>query len=78
MTTETETLTIRVTETVEYVHEVELTDELLDEAKAEGYERSASGVFDMLVADEDHYILTDYATTPENFNGVTERSVEEH
>lgn len=76
MDTTTETLSFRVVETVEYVHEIPLTDELLGEATALGYDNDAAGVLDMLAADPDHDAVMD-AVVDTNFNGCTDRSVEE-
>lgn len=74
--TETETLTIRVTETCVYSAPIALTDELLDEAEAEGYARTARGVLRMLEADPDHEVVASDATEDRYFDYVAERTVE--
>lgn len=78
MSNKTETLTIYVHENVEYRHTFEVTAELLAEAEAEGYERTARGVLRMLEDDEDHYIVANSATVPGNFLAVISRQVYEH
>ena len=74
--TETETLTIRVTETCVYSAPIALTDELLDEAEAEGYARTAQGVLEMFQGDPDHDVVANSATRPSNFVCVAERNTE--
>lgn len=75
MSNETETLTILVTETVEYRHTIELTDDLLDEAAARTGGRTWRDVLDMLQEDTDHEVIANEATHPSNFQAVTERTV---
>lgn len=71
-----ETLTLRVTETVEHVHTVELTDELLDEAASWGEDRTLAGVLAMLTDDPDHDAVLAVADGT-HFVAVRDREVEE-
>jgi len=72
----TETLTIEVVETCVYRAPIALTTELLDEAEAGGYARTADGVLKMLRADPDHEVVTSDATEERYFDHVAERTVE--
>lgn len=53
MSDETETLTITVTEEVQYSRTIDVTAELLDQAEEEGYARDLEGVSMMLERDPD-------------------------
>lgn len=76
ITPNTETLTIEVEEIVLYRHTLTVTTELLDEAEAEGYARTADGVLEMFQGDPDHEIVANDATRPANFSHVAERNIE--
>lgn len=76
MSDKTETLTVLVTEAVQYRHTFGVTPELLDEAEEEGYERSSAGVLKMIETDPDHDVVL-AAVDDENFLHVFEREVEE-
>ena len=71
-----ETLTIEVEEAVIYRHTLTVTTELLDEAEAEGYARTAQGVLEMFQGDPDHDVVANSATRPSNFVCVAERNTE--
>ena len=76
MNDKTETLTIEVKEAVIYRHTLTVTAELLDEAEAEGYARTAGGVLEMFQGDPDHDVVANSATRPSNFVCVAERNTE--
>lgn len=67
------TIRLRIVETVEHRAEVTVTDDLLAEAEAAGYERSVYGVADMLDQDADHEVVLDAVEDDANFSGVMER-----
>ena len=74
MRDKTETITLTVTETTVHQRTLAVTPELLDEAEAEGYERNAYGVANMLDdSDGDHWEVVN-TVQPGYFDSVTERS----
>lgn len=73
MSNKTDTITLTVTETCVHQRTLTVTDELLDEAEAEGYERNVYGVANMLDDDDgDHWEIVN-TVQPGYFDSVTER-----
>ena len=76
MNDKTETITLHVTEVVQSVVTVEVTDELLRAAEFAEYPRSAAGVAAWLADTPDERAeVADGAADPENFVAVVERDV---
>lgn len=74
MSDKTETLTITVTEEVQYSRTIDVTAELLDRAEEEGYARDLEGVGMMLEHDPDEDEVVATVEDPW-FVGVFDRSV---
>ena len=74
MSDKTETLTITVTEEVQYSRTIDVTAELLDRAEREGYTRNLEGVGMMLESNPDDDLVIE---TVDNvwFVGAFDRSV---
>lgn len=73
MSNKTKTITLTVTETTVHERTLVVTDELLDEAEANGYERNVYGVANMLDDDDgDHWEIVN-TVQPRYFDAVTDR-----
>lgn len=70
------TLTLTVTETVQYRGGVLVTEALLDEAEEYGFARSTAGVATYLNSDTDHAAVLAIVEDDTNFLQVTERLAE--